>query len=230
MYVLTTKSTYYSNQYSNMNGLIGVISLSALLLTVSGQLSALSSSYSLQGRITRRIDGIPILAGPYSVSVDISRQLQFVDESLIPIKGDVSNNLRLSSADDSATYRSVNGVCSETAFNPNIIFPLNTNVWNLYANGTESPTGTYSFTQDDITYQVTIINDIPASFTFCFDTTIIGIAVSNFNNTTPAFSTFSLPTECSQFTCDACYNSAVSVSISVLLLLTTLLLYLFSTH
>ena len=210
-----------------MNGLIGLISLSALLLTVSGQFPSLSPSYSLQGGIARTENGIVVLTGTYSVSVDITRRLQFVDET-VTTTGIVSNNLRLSIEADSATYLSVNGVCDCVTYNPNIVFPLNTNVWDLYATGTESPTGTYSFTQDGITYQVTIINGIPASFIFSFGTTILVIAVTNFDNTTPDFSTFSLPAECSLLTCDACYT--VSVSISVLLLLTTLLLYLFATH
>ena len=207
-----------------MNGLISLISLSALLLAVSGQSPNLSPSYSLQGPIVRKENNVQVLAGDYSVSVDVIRRLQFVNDNV------VSNNLRLSSEADSATYLSVNGVCSVTAFNPNIIFPLNINVWNLYATGTESPNGTYSFTQSGLTYQVTIVNDIPASFTFSYSNIAIAITVTNFNNTTPDYSTFCLPSECSQFTCDACYNSAISVSISVLLLLTTLLLYLFSTH
>ena len=189
----------------------------------------LSPSYSLQGSLSISDNGALTLSGVYNVFVDIDRRLQFVDETLTLISGIVENNLRLSSENDSATYLSVNNVCTQTAFDPNVIFPLNTNVWDLYAAGTESPTGTFSFTQEGITYVVTITNGEPAGFTFSFNTTVVAIAVSNFDKSTPAFSTFSLSSECSLFTCSACYNSAVSVSISIMLLLTTLLVYLFNT-
>ena len=212
-----------------MKNLIGLISLSAFLLAVSGQFPTLSPSYSLQGGLSRRNNGALALSGAYSVSVDINRRLQFVDETLTLISGTISNNLRLSSENDSATYLSTNNVCNQIQFNPNDIFPLDTNVWDLYADGTESPTGTYTFTQGIITYVVTIVNGEPASFTFSFSNSIIAIVVANFNNTTPDFSTFCLPSQCSQFTCNFCYSSAVSVSISIMLLLTTLLVYLFTT-
>ena len=221
---------YHSNQYRNMNGLIGLISLSAFLLIVSGQFPSLSPSYSYQGALVRSVDGNQILTATYRISVDIDRRLQFVDESeTLTAGGVVSNNLRLSSENDSATYLSVNNVCTETAFDPNIYSPINTNVWDLYAAGTESPVGTYTFSLGGLTCQVTIVNGEPASFTFSFNTTVIAIAITNFDNMTPALSTFSLPSECSQFSCNACYSSAVSVSISIMLLLTTLLIYLFTT-
>ena len=153
-----------------------------------------------------------------------------MDETVTTTTGVVSDNLRLSSGTDSATYLSVNGVCSVIALSPNIISPLNTNVWDLYAAGTESPTGTFTSTQSGTVNQVTILNGEPLLISSTTGTSEISIIVTHFDNTTPDFSTFSLPSECSQFNCTACYNSTVSVSISVLLLLTTLLLYLFSTH
>ena len=191
---------------------------------------SLSPSYSLQGVLTRSENGNQTLTAAYSVYVDINRRLQFVDETVTPPAGGViSNNLRLSSEEDSATYLSVNNVCTQTAFDPNAIFPLNTNVWNLYAAGTESPPGIFTFTQDGITYTVTMVNREPALFTFSFSNTRIAITVTNFDDTTPDFSTFCLPSQCSQFSCIGCGSSAVSVSISIMLLLTTLLIYLFTT-
>ena len=213
-----------------MNGLIGLISLSAFLLAVSGQFLTLSPSYSLQGIVVRSENGAPILSAAYSVSVDIYRILRLVEEAVTVTGGRVvSNNLRLTSGNDGEAYNSVNNVCTQSSFDVDIIFPLDTNVWDLYADGTESPTGTYTFTQNDITHSVTIVNGEPAGFTFSFGTTEIAITVTNFNNTTPDFSTFCLPSQCSQFSCSFCYSSAVSVSISIMLLLTTLLIYLFTT-
>ena len=120
---------------------ISLVSLSALLLAVSGHLSNLSPSYSLQGGQIRTENGVLTLAASYSVSVDINQQLQFVEETVTTTSGIFSENIRLSSENEYATYLSVNGVCSSVAFDPNVIFPLNTNVWDLYAAGTESPAG-----------------------------------------------------------------------------------------
>ena len=159
-----------------MNYLIGLICLSAILFVVSGQLSSLSPSYSLQGALTQTEDGTLTLGGAFSVFVDITQQLQIVDETITTTSGGFSDNLRLSSSTDSATYLRVNSVCTETAFDPNVYFPLE-NVWDLYAAGTENPVGTFTFTQNDITYQVIIVNGIPASFTFSFDTTVITAVV-----------------------------------------------------
>ena len=204
--------------------IISLISLSALLLSVTAQFPTLSPSYSLQGRLTE--NGVSTLI---AVSVDINRRLQFVGETVTTTAGLVPNNIILSSEDDSVTYLSVNNVCTETAFDPNVTFPLNTNVWDLYAAGTEISAGTYKITQNGIMHVVTIINGSPVSFIFVSGTTVTFIIVTNFDNFTPAFSTFCLPSECSQFNCSACYSSAVSVSISVMLLLTTLLMHLVTT-
>ena len=84
---------------------------------------------------------------------------------------------------------------------------LNTsNVWDLYAAGTEDPIGTYIFTQDGITRLVKIVNGEPVGFTYINGTTIIVTVITNFYNSTPAFPTFLLPSECSQFTCSDCYQ------------------------
>ena len=191
-------------------------------------LSNLSPRYSLQGALTRTEDGTLTTTADYSVVVNIDLRLQYVQE-IATTSGVVSNNLRLSSETDSATYLSVNGMCTETAFSPDDIFPIDSNVWDLYATGTEDPAGTFTFTQYGITYQLTTDNGNPTSFTSSFNTTVIVITVINFDNVTPGYSTFTLPSECSQFTCTSCYSSAVSVSISIVLLLTTSLMYLFTT-
>ena len=128
-----------------MNGVIGLISLSALLLAVSGQLSTLSPSYSLQGTVARTDNSAPISTGTLSASVDIDRSLRFVEDTITKTGGSVSNNTRLYSENDSATYERINNVCTERAFDTDINFPINTNVWDLFTNGTEAPAGTYTF-------------------------------------------------------------------------------------
>ena len=191
-------------------------------------LSLLSPSYSFQGNLIRTENGVQKFDGPYYLAVDVTRELQFVDETIASTLGITSDNIRISSVNDDTTYYSASGVCTTVAYTPHVVFPLITNVWLSYLNGIESPNGTYTFVSSGITHQVVMVNGKPLSFLITFDTTELIITVSNFNNTTPDFSTFTLPSECSDFTCTACFSSsAVSVSISTILLLATLLVYLF---
>ena len=212
-----------------MNGSMGFISLSAFLLAVSGQCPTLSPSYSIEGIISITENGAAVSTSIYSGSVDISRGLGFVDETETTASGVVTNIIEISSLYDGAAYFSDNNMCNEITFESNVNFPIDTNVWDSYVNATESPAGTFTITKGDITFQVTIVNGVPGLFATTTDTSLITFAVKNFDNFTPDFSTFCLPSECSQFTCNACYSSAVSVSISIMLLLTTLLVYLFTT-
>ena len=187
----------------------------------------LSPSYSYQGTVT--VTGTTSFTGPVSQAVDINRGLGYLRTTTTVTGQDPITTVGLYSANDNALYTSVDGTCTQTVL-PSGGIPVDRNVWDMYANGTENPAGTFTYTQNGITNQVTIVNGEPATISATTSTLVSVITISNFDNTTPDFSTFSLPSECSQFTCDTCYNSAVSVSISVLLLLTTLLLYLFSTH
>ena len=212
-----------------MNGSMGFISLSAFLLAVSGQFPTLSPSYSIEGIISITENGAAVSTSIYSGSVDISRGLGFVDETETTASGVVTNIIEISSLYDGAAYFSYNNMCNEITFESNVNFPIDTNVWDSYVNATESPAGTFTITKGDIALQVTIVNGVPGLFTTTTDTSLTTFAVKNFDNFTPDFSTFCLPSECSQFTCNACYSSAVSVSISIMLLLTTLLVYLFTT-
>ena len=212
-----------------MNGPMGFISLSAFLLAVSGQFPTLSPSYSIEGIISITENGAAVSTSIYSGSVDISRGLGFVDETETTASGVVTNIIEISSLYDGAAYFSDNNMCNEITFESNVNFPIDTNVWDSYVNATESPAGTFTITKGDITLQVTIVNGVPDLFTTTTDTSLTTFAVKNFDNFTPDFSTFYLPSECSQFTCNACYSSAVSVSVSSMLLLTTLLVCLFTT-
>ena len=168
--------------------LISLISLSTLLLAVSGQFPTLSPSYSFQGVLTTSANGVPSTPGDYSLSVDISRGLELVN-GVVASNGGVDTFITLYSENDNAVYFAENSVCNETAFIPNPLFPVNTNVWDLYAAGTESPAGTYTFTQGDVTQQVVIVNGTLVSFMFSFGISEIAVTVSNFDNTTPDFST-----------------------------------------
>ena len=210
-----------------MNGLIGLISLSALLLAVSGQFPTLSPSFSYQGNVIAT--GTVSFTGTISQAVDIDRGLAYERITQTVIGQDPVTTIALLSANDNALYASIDGTCTEIVL-PNDSIPLDRNVWDVYANAVENPTGTFTLTQSGAISQVVIVNGVPARISGTIGTEVEVITVTNYDNTTPAFSTFSLPSECSQFTCDACYNSAVSVSISVLLLLTTLLLYLFAVN
>ena len=210
-----------------MNGLISLFSLSVLLLAVSGEFPDLSPSYSYRGNLLQTVSG-QVVTGTYIQAIDTTRRLAYTESDVTLPDGSSQTIILLHSVNDNTLYSVVNGECDETTI-PSVNNPLNTNKWELYADGTESPPGTYTYTAGDFTERVTIVNGVPAVFTITTTNLVLVTTVTNFEMP-PAFSIFSLPSECSQFTCTACYNSAVSVSISVLLLLTTLLLYLFATH
>ena len=208
-----------------MNGLIGLFSLSALLLAVSGQFPDLSPSYSYRGNVVETGNG-QMFTGTTIRAIDIIRKLAYLEVTNTISEGSSVTEIGLYSENNSTVYVVVNGVCNETNI-PSNTNPLNTNIWDPYAAGTESPAGTFTYTQGSTTYELTIVNGVPAVFNTTNSFSVYVTTVTNFEMP-PAFSIFCLPTECSRFNCTACYNSAVSVSISVLLLLTTLLLYLFA--
>ena len=144
-----------------MNGLTGLISLSALLLAVSGQLSSLSPNYSYQGIIAATVNGQASYTGTICQSVDMNRGLSIGDTTtgLAFI-----NKITLYSVADVTMYVSISEVCVERALTANDI-PYDTNIWDLYAAGVEFPTGIFTFTRGITIYQVTIVNGEPAIFT-----------------------------------------------------------------
>ena len=193
----------------------------------TSQFPTLSPSFSYQGTVVAT--GTVSLTGTISQAVDIDRGLAYERITETVIGQDPVTTIALLSANDNTLYTSIDGSCTQITL-PNDSIPLDRNVWDMYANAVENPAGTFTLTQSGAISQVVIVNGVPARISSVSGTEVSTIIITNYDNTTPAFSTFSLPSECSQFTCDACYNSAVSVSISVLLLLTTLLLYLFAVN
>ena len=188
-----------------MNGLIGLFSLSALLLTVSGQFPNLSLSFSFQGNFVLTVNG-QVTTGSIILAFDITRRLAYSESAGTLSDGSSQTFISLVSENDNTVHSVVNGVCNETPFaSANNSF--NTSIWDLYAAGTESPPGTFTYTQGIATQQLTIVNGEPAVINSTSSFSVYVITVTNFDNTTPAFSTFSFPSECSQFNCTACYNS-----------------------
>ena len=212
-------------QSINMKSLlISLISFSAFLLAVSGQFPTLSPSYSFTGT-GLRTESDQSGAFTFEVSIDMDRRLQRLETATT--SGVFVNFIEISSANDLATYTSVNGVCRDaTTYDPSNFYPIDINVWELYAAGTESPNGIYSFTLSNIIHRVVIEDELPTSFEFAFGDTVIELIVDNFNDTTPDFSTFCLPSGCSTNECNACYSGAAAVASSVLLVLSALLVYL----
>ena len=206
--------------------LISLISFSAFLLAVSRQFPTLSPSYSFSGTGLRIRDLNQSVNFTFEVSIDIDRRLQRLE--LDTTSGVSATYIEISSASDLATYTSVNGMClNTTTYVPRPNYPIDFNVWEQYAAGTESPNGTYSFTLSNITHRVVIEDGFPTSFEYAFGNTVIELTVDNFNNMTPDFSTFFLPSGCSSNAeCNACYSGAAAVASSVLLVLSALLVYL----
>ena len=128
-----------------MNGLISLISLSALLLAVSGQFPTLSPSYSFQATTAATANDQPEFVGSTTVAVDVTRGLEYGDAT-ITTAGNTERIISLYSQNDNAVYTSLDGVCTDTATDPNIN-PLDVNAWDLFAAGVESPVGTFTYTK-----------------------------------------------------------------------------------
>ena len=206
-YIMSKLQTKFKNSINMKNLLTSLISLSALLLSVTAQFPVLSPSYTISGTGLRTESGQPSTFFTYEIYIDIDRQLRRIEES-DTTSGVITNFIEISSANDQATYTSVDEVCADsTTYNPNLNFPLDTNVWELYAAGTESPVGTYTFTRDNILHRVEIEDGLPTLLGFAFGNVAIAFNVDSFRNPTPAFSTFSLPSECSRFSCLFCYQN-----------------------
>ena len=143
-----------------------------------------------------------------------------------------SERVVLSSVSDNATYETVeqlfSGSCVMTSLNPNPYFPIDMNVWELFATAVESPAGTFTYTEGITSYAIVIENGLPVTYTI--SVSLIGIetiiTVDSFSNQAPAHSEFSLPSECTEYECEACYSGAAAVASSVLLILSALLVYL----
>ena len=188
-----------------MNGLIGLFSLSALLLAVSGQFPNLSPSFSFQGNFVQTANG-QVTTGTIIRAIDITRRLAYSESAGTLSDGSSQTFISLYSENDNTVHFVVDGVCNETPF-ASVNNPFNTSTWDLYAAGTESPAGTFTYIQGIATEQLTIVNGVPAVFNSTGSFSVYVITVTNFYNTTPAFSIFSLPNECSLFNCTACYSS-----------------------
>ena len=145
-----------------------------------------------------------VTTGAIIRAIDTSRRLVYFEGTTVT-GGMPQTSIELYSENDAATYISENGVCNETT-DSDFSTLLYTDNWDRYAAGTESPVGTFTSTsQSGVTRQLTIVNGVPAVFTTTTSTAVTVIMVTNFEMP-PPFSTFSLPTECSNFTCTACYS------------------------
>ena len=126
-----------------MNGLIGLLSFAALLLAVSGQFPKLSPSYSFRGNIVQTMNG-QVTTGAIIRAIDTTRRLVYFEGTTVT--GGMSQiSIELYSENDDATYISENGMCNETT-DSYFSTLLDTDNWDRYAAGTESPVGTFTST------------------------------------------------------------------------------------
>ena len=187
-----------------------ILCLASLLVAVSGQFPNLSPSFSFEGSLVRTFTSGTILDSfpRYNLAVDISRQLQKVDQL-----EDSDNTITISSGSDDANYRSespfLSGrsrTCSRRFLRPSDYFPIDSNVWEDFADSVESPPGTFTHSTFFDTLTVVIENGVPVSYTIDSGT-ITTITFTSYSDEVPAHSVFSLPSECSSLDCNACYDS-----------------------
>ena len=211
-----------------------VCALLCILVIITGtnaQRPYLSSSYSYQGTaVLTATEGTTVTTTAYTrfdVAADISRRLgytNFVGMS----EGATYSIYQFFSGNDNTSYVVLNGICTERAFISNASDPMisQADSWSQYDNAVENPPGTFTITGSQSVTKLVTTNGLPTSITGSTTTssltTLLVITINSFTNSTPPFSTFALPAACSQFTCTACYSSAVNLGSSFILMLLAL--------
>ena len=162
----------------------------------------------------------------YKLAVDATRELLYA--KLDGISGGVSSSRsELISANDNSAYVVINGVCAESTYtaNPSDPTSFRVNFWSVFDNVAANPAGTYVVTLSQIVLTLVTENGVPVTYSIISTGTptfSLVLTMTNYINTTPPFSTFALPAACSQFTCTACYSSAVNLGSSFILMLLAL--------
>ncbi|KAI6647903.1 hypothetical protein LOD99_8364 [Oopsacas minuta] len=157
--------------------------LFAVLAATNAQLPELSASFSLEGTAVYTIAGTVITVPRYNVANDVTRGLQLLD----------------------------NGVCSDESFSKLIPFQADSNTWDLFNGSTEEPAGTFSVSTATASYELIILDGVPAVFTVInTDSDTALIIIHSFRNEVPAFSRFILPDACSDRICASCYDPSVT--------------------
>ena len=176
----------------------------------------LSPSFSFQGTAVSTITTGTTTYTRYDLAIDIPRGLVYF--KLDGISGGVARSLyELASANDNSGYGVLNGVCNGSAYTGNPSDPMGIQVyfWSAFDNVAANPPGTYVVTVSQVVLTLVTVNGLPVTFTSIAtgtSTSSFALTITNYINTTPPFSTFTLPAACSQFNCTACYDPAATTT------------------
>ena len=203
----------------------------AIITGTNAQGPQLSSSYLYQGTgMLTATEGTTVTTTTYTrfdVAVDISRRLRYTNFVGVS-EGATYSIYQFFSGNDNTSYLVLNGICTERAFISNASDPMisQADSWSQYDNAVENPPGTFTITGSQSVTKLVTTNGLPTSITGSTTTssltTLLVITITSFTNSTPQFSTFTLPAACSQSTCNACYSSAVNLGSSFILMLLAL--------
>ena len=198
----------------------------------SENLLQLPSSFSFKGTAiqTSTYGGTQTFTR-YDVAVDSTRMLVINDKEF----SNGEFRFVLESEDDNVTFTNLNGVCETAPFRVDSYnsFSSPTHIWDVFNTATEEPEGTFTVESNGITHEIVLEGGLPVSFAFIVEVGYVSyalrISITEFINSPPPLSEFSLPEVCSNYTCDACYNSAAAGAASTLMLIFFAMIMLFFT-
>ena len=203
----------------------------AIITGTNAQRPYLSTTFLLQATaVSTTTEGTTVSTTTYTrydTAIDIPRGLAYFIQK--GMSGSATGSLyALASANDNTSYQALNGTCSESTFNSNLSDPMSFlgNYWREFDNAVENPPGTFTITGSQSITTLVTVNGLPTSITSGLSTSsftsLFVLTITSFTNSTPPFSTFALPAACSQFTCNACYSSAVNLGSSFIIMLLAL--------
>ena len=187
----------------------------------------LSPSFSFQGTaVLTQTTGATVTTTTftrYNLAIDATRELLYAN--IEAMSGGATNSIyALGSVNDNSAYAVLNGVCSESTYtvNPSDPMGLRVDFWSAFDNVAANLPGTYVVTRAPFVLTLFTLNGLPVTLTSSSTGTLFTLTITNYIDSTPPFSTFTLPAACSQFNCTACYSSAVNLGSSFILMLLAL--------
>ena len=187
----------------------------------------LSPSFSFEGTaVLTQTTGATVTTTTftrYNLAIDATRELLYGNiEAMI---ADATFSIyALASVNDQSAYVVTNGVCSESTYiaNASDQMSFRVNFWGSFDNAVVNSPDTYVVTESSTVSTLLTTNGLPVSYNVSFTGFSFALTITNYINSAPQFSTFTLPAACSQSTCNACYSSAVNLGSSFILMLLAL--------
>ena len=187
----------------------------------------LSPSFSFQGTaVLTQTSGTTVTTTTYTrynLAIDATRELLYANIEAM-FAGATFSIYALASVNDQSAYVVTNGVCSESTYiaNASDAMSFRVNFWGSFDNVVVNSPDTYVVTESSTVSTLLTTNGLPVSYNVSFTGYSFALTITNYINSAPQFSTFTLPAACSQSTCNACYSSAVNLGSSFILMLLAL--------